>query len=117
MPIYDPGDVVTVPFPFTDSRQERRRPAVVMSARRLSRRARQYVLAMVTSAQHERWPFDVPVSDQVSAGLPAPSVVRWKLFSLDASLVLRRIGSLCAEDRRALRRRLGEALLPAERAR
>ncbi|MFA6130578.1 MAG: type II toxin-antitoxin system PemK/MazF family toxin [Candidatus Omnitrophota bacterium] len=109
---YDPGDVVTVPFPFTDRRQAKRRPAVVLSSRRLSTRANQYVLAMVTSAHHEQWPFDVPITDGPAAGLRAESVVRWKLFSLDAGLIVRRIGALAASDRRAVRQRLTEALVP-----
>jgi mRNA interferase MazF len=113
---YDAFDVVTVPFPFTDRDQRKRRPAVVMSSRRLSAHARQYVLAMVTSAHHERWPFDVPITDGSAAGLRAPSVVRWKLFSLDAALVHRRIGSLAPKDRRLLRSRLSDALLPAAEA-
>lgn len=112
MTTFDPGDVVTVPFPFSDRTQAKRRPAVVLSSRRLSAHSHQYVLAMVTSASHERWPFDVPVSDGSAAGLRSPSLVRWKLFSLDASLVLRRIGALAPRDRRALRLRLGDALLP-----
>jgi mRNA interferase MazF len=112
--IFEPGDVVTVPFPFTDRLHVKRRPAVVLSSRRLAAHANQYVLAMVTSATHDRWPFDVRVTDGQSAGLRAPSVVRWKLFSLDASLVIGRIGALGARDRRALRQRLGEALLAPE---
>lgn len=112
MTTFDPGDVVTVPFPFTDRSQTKRRPAVVLSSRRLSAHANQYVLAMVTSARHEPWPFDVRIADGSSAGLRAESVVRWKLFSLDASLITRRIGALAARDRRRLRQRLTEALVP-----
>lgn len=109
---FDSGDIVTVPFPFTERRHAKRRPAVVLSSRRLSARANQYVLAMVTSAHNEPWPYDVQVTDGPAAGLRAPSVVRWKLFTLDASLVVRRIGALVESDRRALRRRLTEALVP-----
>jgi len=113
-PTYDAGDVVTVPFPFTDRHHAKRRPAVVLSAPRLSTHSRQYVLAMVTSAEHERWPFDVQIADSQSAGLSHSSIVRWKLFSLDASLVIRRIGSLSLSDRRLLRHRMGQALLPSQ---
>ena len=48
------------------------------------------------------WPLDVPIGDLASAGLPAPSIVRFKLFTLDQRLVrrtLRRLGTLGAEDR------------------
>jgi mRNA interferase MazF len=112
MATFDPGDVVTVPFPFTDSPQSKRRPAVVLSSRRLSTHAGQYVLAMVTSATQSRWPLDVPVTEGAAAGLSHPSIVRWKLFSLDATLIVRRIGALAPRDRKLLRQRLREALLP-----
>ncbi|MBM3908674.1 MAG: type II toxin-antitoxin system PemK/MazF family toxin [Gemmatimonadetes bacterium] len=113
-PTYEAGDVVTVPFPFTDRHHAKRRPAVVLSAARLSAHARQYVLAMVTSAEHERWPFDVRITDSRAAGLSHSSIVRWKLFSLDASLVIRRIGGLSIRDRRQLRHRMAQALLPSQ---
>lgn len=109
---FDPGDIVTVPFPFTDRGQAKRRPAVVLSSRRISAQANQYVLAMVTSAHHERWPFDVPINEGPAAGLRALSVVRWKLFTLGASLIHRRIGALAESDVRVLRHRMTEALVP-----
>ncbi len=108
---FDPFDVVTLPFPFTDRRRTRRRPAVVMSCRVLSAHAGQYVLAMITSSRHDPWPFDVAITDGASAGLRAPSVVRWKLFTLDAAFVHARIGALSAKDRRVLAERMREALL------
>lgn len=109
---FEPGDVVTVPFPFTARRQAKRRPAVVLSSHRLSAHANQYVLAMVTSARHERWPFDVTVTDGPAAGLRAPSVVRWKLFTLDAALIVRRVGALAANDLRVMRQHMTDALMP-----
>jgi mRNA interferase MazF len=111
MASYEPGDIVTVPFPFADRQQAKRRPAVVLSSRRLSLHSNQYVLAMITTALHDRWPFDVPLRNGAAAGLSWPSIVRWKLFSLDASLIVRRIGALAPNDRRAVRQRLCEALL------
>ncbi len=34
---FAPGDVVVVPFPYTDALAEKRRPAVVVSSQRLER--------------------------------------------------------------------------------
>ncbi len=74
--------------------------------------ANHYVLAMVTPPRHEPWPFDVQVTDGPAAGLRAPSVVRWKLFALDASLIVRRVGALAESDMRVLRHRMSQALVP-----
>lgn len=94
--------VVVVPFPFTDRRAERRRPALVVSPpEALGNRVGQSVLAMVTSAAHSAWPLDVPLTDLACAGLPAPSLVRMKLFTLDDRLVERQVGTLSAADAEA----------------
>jgi mRNA interferase MazF len=44
----------------------------------------------------------VPLADLPAAGLPAPSVVRLKIFTLDDRLVERRVGGLGAPDARAV---------------
>ena len=52
----------------------------------------------------------VVVEDLDSAGLRLASVFRCKLFTLDESLVLGRIGALAARDRRAVARSLRTAV-------
>lgn len=99
MPVYEPGDVVVVPFPFTDRLASKRRPALVCSSVAYNGGTRHVVLAMITTARHSQWSGDVPIRDLQAGGLPAPSIVRWKLFTLDASLILRTAGALAAEDR------------------
>lgn len=101
MPACKPGDVVIVPFPFTDRRATKRRPALVCSAEPFNHSANHVVLAMITSATHSRWLGDTPIEDLSDAGLPAASVVRWKVFTLDASFILRQAGALSARDRRS----------------
>lgn len=97
---FEAGDVVVVPFPFTDRSTTKRRPALVLSnAHTFNRPVAHSVLAMITSTQHSRWPLDVEITDLDAAGLPASSVVRMKLFTLDNQLVLRKAGALAEEDR------------------
>ena len=107
-----PFDVVVVPFPFTDRKASKRRPALVVSrAEALGDRIGHSVMAMITSADTPPWPLDTPVTGLSGAGLRAPSVVRMKLFTLDHRLVIRRAGALSPADRESVRRRL-EELLP-----
>ncbi|HET6497041.1 MAG TPA: type II toxin-antitoxin system PemK/MazF family toxin [Thermoleophilia bacterium] len=101
---FDQWDVVVVPFPFADGPAQRRRPALVTSRPdALGNAIGHSVLAMITSAGHRRWPLDAPVADLSAAGLPAPSVVRMKLFTLDDRLVERRVGALGPSDTAAVR--------------
>ena len=109
-------DVVVVPFPFTDRAAAKRRPALVLShADAFDRVAGHSVMAMITSADHAAWPLDVPVGDLASAGLPSPSTVRMKLFTLDHRLVLRRAGRLAASDAAAVEATLAALLAPRVR--
>lgn len=101
---FDQWAVVVVPFPFTDRDSQKRRPAVVLSTREeYGAPTGHSVLAMVTSAGHARWPLDVEIADLADAGLPAPSVVRMKLFTLDDRLIQRQVGVLSAHDQKATR--------------
>lgn len=100
---FDRYDVVVVPFPFTDSAAAKRRPALVLSERKAFNAAAGHsVMAMVTSAKNSAWPLDVAIADPAGAGLPAPSIVRMKLFTLDHRFVLRRAGKLAPADRKAV---------------
>jgi mRNA interferase MazF len=105
-----PYEVVVVPFPFTDRRTSKRRPAVALSAERFSSQSGHTVLAMITSAGNPPWPLDV-VIDAAPAGLGAPSKVRMKLFTLDNRLILRRVGSLQESDQRSLAQSLKHLLV------
>ena len=68
-------------------------------------------MAMITSATNAPWPLDCRIEDLATAGLPAPSLVRFKLFTLDQRLIRGQLGTLAAGDRitveTALKRLLG----------
>lgn len=108
---YDRYDVVIVPFPFTDKAQVKRRPALVVSGNAaFNKKAGHSVMAMITSANNPPWPLDVPISDLDAAGLPAASVVRLKLFTLDHRFIIAKRGSLSNKDRKAVNRALKTVL-------
>ena len=91
---FDPFDVVVVPFPYADRLAEKRRPALVISNRKLAVHGVIWV-AMITSTENERWPSDVAITDHARAGLPAPSVVRpAKIACIDPDRIDRRVGRL-----------------------
>jgi len=96
-------DVVVVPFPFTDKATTKRRPALILSdSNQFNKKVGQSVLAMITSASNSDWPLDVDIINLDAAGLPSPSVVRMKLFTLDHKLILRRAGILAKDDQEAV---------------
>ncbi|MBU2098770.1 MAG: type II toxin-antitoxin system PemK/MazF family toxin [Gammaproteobacteria bacterium] len=96
---YDAGDIVVVPFPFTDRGASKRRPALVLSSySAFNLPSGHAVLAMITSEKNSPWPLDVILQDLDAAGLPSPSRVRMKLFTLDQRLIIRKTGCLAEAD-------------------
>ena len=103
--------VVRVPFPFSDRTAAKNRPAVVLSdAVAFNTPAGHSVMAMITSQSNPAWPLDCPLSDLAAAGLPAPSRVRFKLFTLDHRLVRGELGRLAPGDAEAVGAKLGALL-------
>ena len=112
MASFERYDVVRVPFPFTDRQAEKTRPALVISdAATFNRPAGYSVMAMITSAGHAPWPLDVSISDLKAAGLPAPSLVRFKLFTLDHRLVRGVLGRLSEKDATRVAKAISRLLL------
>jgi mRNA interferase MazF len=103
--------MVVVPIPFSEKPGTKRRPALVLSARAFND-AGHTVLAMVTSKGHSPWPCDTDIVNLAAAGLKVPCLVRLKLFTLDNRLVLKRIGTLAANDAEGVSEAL-HAALPA----
>ena len=86
------GDVVVVPFPFSDLTQAKRRPALVVS--RLE--GDDLILCQITS-QFVRDTYAVPLNDKdfETGGLKQPSNVRPnRLFTADNNIILYRVGGL-----------------------
>ena len=105
-------DTVVVPFPFTDRRTTKRRPALLLSSSDFAEATDNVVLAMITSAKQSDWPGDTTISDREAAGLPQPCKVRIKLFTLDQRLIEKRIGALAPADRKAVTAALQQVIGP-----
>lgn len=85
MPTFRPGDLIKVPFPYTDRSTRQRRPAFVAAAGDLEDRHGLLWVVMVTSAENRGWPDDVAITDHAAAGLPVASLIRCaKIATIEA---------------------------------
>ncbi len=74
---YSFGDILLVPFPFTDQSAAKRRPAVVVSAERYNREhADLIIMAIGSQTRPGSMPGEMQVNDWKSAGLLKPSAVK-----------------------------------------
>jgi mRNA interferase MazF len=97
------GDVVLVPFPFTDQSTTKKRPAVVVSSDAYHRQRPDIILMAITSQfRPTQTVGEVVVQHWKSAGLLKPSVLKPLLATIERTLVLRIMGKLLPDDRAAL---------------
>src|SRR5437667_3316019 len=104
---YKFGDVVLVPFPFTDQSAVKRRPAVVISSTDYHTDHINLIL-MGISSQVTASPRvgEVHVIDWKNAGLIGPSVVKAVITTIERRLVIRKLGALSHTDRSTLEQAL-----------
>jgi mRNA interferase MazF len=107
--ICEAWDVAVVPFPFSDSPNTKRRPAVVLSAAPFNRAAGHTIMAMITAARQSSWPGDVALA-ATATGLQKECVARMKLFTLDNRLIVRTIATLPMKERQKVRGSLRQSL-------
>lgn len=98
MTIFKPGTVVDVPFPFIDRERRKTRPALVLSTPSFQAACGACVLTMITSAERSTWPNDIMLADWQAAGLRKPSLIRWKIFTLDDALIHGTRGAVSSTD-------------------
>lgn len=105
------GDIVLVPFPFTDQRRTKKRPAVVVSSERYhTKRPDLIILAVTSQVRPAPAVGEAEIVKWKKAGLLKPSVLKPLLATIEKGLVLRKLGQLEDEDRRTLRAVLDEIL-------
>jgi mRNA interferase MazF len=76
MTSFEFGDVVLVPFPFTDQSTTKKRPAVVVSSQLYNSERPDVIIMAITSQVRAGNTFDIPVQDWQSAKLLKPSVMK-----------------------------------------
>ncbi len=105
------GDVVLLPFPYTDLSASKVRPAVVVSSAAYQAARNELLIAYVTSQLATADPtLDYVLQDGSAPGLLKPSVVKPRLAAIDPSLVQLHVGTLSARDLAEVSQRLRLAL-------
>lgn len=100
------GDIILVPFPFTDQTTTKKRPAVIISSSVYHAQRPDLVLMAVTSQLRAPARGDVVISEWRAAGLLKPSAVKPVIATIEQNLVIKRLGRLKAVDQQAVRAHL-----------
>jgi mRNA interferase MazF len=111
MTSYRRGDVVLVPFDFTDRSGTKWRPAVVVSGERYNATSPDVLIASITGNLAARPHIgDHRLEEWQAAGLLRPSLAQCKIATIEASMIGRRLGRLTERDLAAVSAGLRSAL-------
>lgn len=109
------GDIVVIPFPFTNLRARKQRPSVVLTPSSYNQTHPDLVLAYVTSrpqAPDEAWALRIGPGELREGRLPKPSWVRVdKLFTIEHALIRKAVARLAPEALQAVRERVADLLV------
>ena len=104
------GDIVLVPFPFSDLQTVKKRPALILLETQWPPKIQILSIAMITSKiDGIRLASDVLLKDWEAGHLIHPSMVRLaKMATIDADLVQEPLGSLSKRDFLAVKKSFGK---------
>ena len=95
---YKRGDVVLIPFPFTDLTSSKRRPALIISSEKFNSTHEDVVVLGITSqipARLDEDEFQLPAEALLLGGLPKASLIKLsKVVTLHQHLIVKRLGSI-----------------------
>lgn len=102
--IYNFGDILLVPFPFTDQTSTKKRPTVIISSDKYNSQKPDLIIMAITSQFNTSASFgEMIIADWKSAGLLKPSVIKPVITTIEKSLVIRKLGKLENSDRDKLK--------------
>jgi mRNA interferase MazF len=115
--VFRRGDVVLIPFPYTDLSASKTRPAVVVSSDIYHEARSEFLLAYVSSQISQANPtIDYVLADWAAAGLLKSSFVRPKVAAVEPALIVHRVGALSTRDLLEVDRCLRRAMALVETA-
>lgn len=108
---YTFGEVILVPFPFTNQAGGKKRPAVVISSAAYHTLRPDLLIMAITSQSHSALDFtSFAIADWQSAGLLKPSYAKPVLTTIEQTLVIRSMGNLSLPDLQSLRQMLAKII-------
>ena len=112
MTTYSFGDVLLVPFPFTDQTTTKKRPTIVISSNAYNRQKPDILLIAVTSQINTQLEFgEMLIDEWEKAGLIKLSAVKPIITTLEKYLVIKKLGKLESVDIQSLKNLLQQIIV------
>ena len=99
MIVYEKGDVILVPFPFSNQTTIKKRPAVIISSNAYNEISSDIIIMAVTSQTEKTIGIgECLIQDWQDAGLLNPSAIKPAISTIEQMLVLKKLGRLSHQD-------------------
>lgn len=108
---YRRGDIVLVPFPFSDQSTVKKRPAVIISSDVYNEFSADCIIMAITSQTGKTSDIgECVLNNWNEAGLLKPSAIKAAISTIERTLIIRKIGRLSSKDFRLMEDTLKELL-------
>lgn len=95
---FNKGDVILIPFPFTDLSATKQRPALIISSDQFNNKHNDVVAMAVSSQIPSQIPEEeylLSSADMKTSGLPRKSVIKLgKVITINQSLIIKKLGKI-----------------------
>ncbi len=98
MTTYKRGEVVLLPFPYTDLSTSKKRPAVILSSNKFNTSRQDCIVAPISGHLTNRLSEDNTLKYWLDAGLLKPSIVKSILGTIHQNKIILRLGKLTDSD-------------------
>lgn len=96
---YERGNIILVPFPFSDQTTTKKRPAVVISSDSCNEISPDIIIMAITSRTEQTFNIgECFIEDWQTAGLLKRSTMKPAISTIEKSLVLKKLGRLSPRD-------------------
>jgi len=96
---YKKGEIVLVPFPFSDRSKMKKRPAVVISSDDYNKQSYDIIIMAITSRISKKpQTGECIITDWNRCGLLKPSVIKPAVTTIENTIVIRTLGTLSTND-------------------
>ena len=104
----EPGEVVLVPFPFTDLSEVKRRPVLILSNRAHNSSSKDFICCGMTSnPANRRNSILIDPTEMAEGSIPVRSRIKYdRVFTLDRSLVVKALGMVSEQKLATVKRGL-----------
>jgi len=97
--VFNQGDILIVPFPFSDLTSVRQRPVLVLSRKEYNEKCEDVITCGVTSnLKNSKYSVLIDNSNLTEGNIPVKSRIKVdKLFTLEQSIIIKKIGRVNKE--------------------